>query len=152
MAGLTKYEKAILGLTVGFVIVTGAWFWSQNHVHGGYQVTTMERREDTEQADRSAECVVQADRSAERVEQTDRSAESVEQTRPDSLLPGEKINLNTADSYDLQRLPGIGEKRAEDIIAYREEHGPFQTVDELDEVSGIGSGILEGLREYAAVD
>lgn len=132
MAGLTKYEKAILGLTVGFVIVTGAWFWSQNHVHGGYQVTTMERREDTEQADRSAE--------------------SVEQTRPDSLLPGEKINLNTADSYDLQRLPGIGEKRAEDIIAYREEHGPFQTVDELDEVSGIGSGILEGLREYATVD
>lgn len=152
MAGLTKYEKAILGLTVGFVIVTGAWFWSQNHVHGGYQVTTMERREDTEQADRSAESVVQADRSAERVEQTDRSAESVEQTRPDSLLPGEKINLNTADSYDLQRLPGIGEKRAEDIIAYREEHGPFQTVDELDEVSGIGSGILEGLREYATVD
>lgn len=142
MAGLTKYEKAILGLTVGFVIVTGAWFWSQNHVHGGYQVTTMERREDTEQADRSAE----------RVEQTDRSAERVEQTRPDSLLPGEKINLNTADSYDLQRLPGIGEKRAEDIIAYREEHGPFQTVDELDEVSGIGSGILEGLREYATVD
>lgn len=132
MAGLTKYEKAILGLTVGFVIVTGAWFWSQNHVHGGYQVTTMERREDTEQ--------------------TDRSAERVEQTRPDSLLPGEKINLNTADSYDLQRLPGIGEKRAEDIIAYREEHGPFQTVDELDEVSGIGSGILEGLREYATVD
>lgn len=152
MAGLTKYEKAILGLTVGFVIVTGAWFWSQNHVHGGYQVTTMERREDTEQADRSAESVVQADRSAERVEQTDRSAERVEQTRPDSLLPGEKINLNTADSYDLQRLPGIGEKRAEDIIAYREEHGPFQTVDELDEVSGIGSGILEGLREYATVD
>lgn len=152
MAGLTKYEKAILGLTVGFVIVTGAWFWSQNHVHGGYQVTTMERREDTEQADRSAESVEQADRSAERVEQTDRSAESVEQTRPDSLLPGEKINLNTADSYDLQRLPGIGEKRAEDIIAYREEHGPFQTVDELDEVSGIGSGILEGLREYATVD
>lgn len=142
MAGLTKYEKAVLGLTVGFVIVTGAWFWSENHVHGGYQVTTMERREDTEQADRSAE----------RVEQTDRSAERVAQTRPDSLLPGEKINLNTADSYDLQRLPGIGEKRAEDIIAYREEHGPFQTVDELDEVSGIGSGILEGLREYAAVD
>lgn len=142
MAGLTKYEKAVLGLTVGFVIVTGAWFWSENHVHGGYQVTTMERREDTEQTDPSAE----------RAEQTDRSAERAEQTRPDSLLPGEKINLNTADSYELQRLPGIGEKRAEDIIAYREEHGPFQTVDELDEVSGIGSGILEGLREYAVVD
>lgn len=142
MAGLTKYEKAVLGLTVGFVIVSGAWFWSENHVHGGYQVTTMERREDTQQTDPSAE----------RVEQADPSAERAEQTRPDSLLPGEKINLNTADSYELQRLPGIGEKRAEDIIAYREEHGPFQTVDELDKVSGIGAGILEGLREYAAVD
>ena len=77
--------------------------------------------------------------------------EAAEQSRPDSLLPGEKINLNTADAYELQRLPGIGEKRAEDIIAYREEHGPFETVEQLDEVSGIGPGILEGLRDYAQV-
>ena len=61
------------------------------------------------------------------------------------------IDLNTADVYELQRLPGIGEKRAQDIVAYREEHGPFGTVDELDNVSGIGPGILEGLREYASV-
>ena len=67
---------------------------------------------------------------------------------PDSLLPGEVININTADAYDLQRLPGIGEKRAGDIVAYREEHGPFSSVDGLTEVSGIGPGILEGLREY----
>ena len=53
--------------------------------------------------------------------------------------------------YELQRLPGIGEKRAQDIVAYREEHGPFGTVDELDNVSGIGPGILKGLREYASV-
>ena len=138
MAGLTKYEKAVLGLTMGFVIVTGGWFWSQNGVHGGYQVIVMGRAEDSEPAEQSAESV--------------ESAESGEQERPDSLQPGEKINLNTADSYDLQRLPGIGEKRAEDIIAYREANGPFRTVDELDKVSGIGSGILDGLREYAAVD
>ena len=49
-------------------------------------------------------------------------------------------------------LPGIGEKRAQDIVAYREEHGPFETVDELDNVSGIGPGILEGLREYVSVE
>ena len=72
--------------------------------------------------------------------------------RPDSLLPGEVIYINAADVYELQRLPGIGEKRAMDIIAWREEHGPFQAVDELTSVSGIGPGILEGLREYAAVD
>ena len=70
--------------------------------------------------------------------------------RPDSLLPGEVIDINAADVYELQRLPGIGEKRAMDIIAWREEHGPFQTVEELTEVSGIGPVILENLREYAA--
>ena len=78
-------------------------------------------------------------------------AEGGEYARPDSLLPGERIDVNTADVYDLQRLPGIGEKRALDIIAWREEHGPFQTVDELTEISGIGPAILEGLREYARV-
>ena len=71
-----------------------------------------------------------------------------ESTRPDSLLPGETINVNTADLYDLQRLPGIGEKRAQDIITWREEHGPFLSVDGLDQVPGIGPGIVEGLREY----
>ena len=77
--------------------------------------------------------------------------EAEEDSRPDSLLPGETINVNTADAYDLQRLPGIGEKRAQDIIAWREEHGPFQTLEELTEVSGIGPVILENLRAYAAV-
>ncbi|MEM5779833.1 MAG: ComEA family DNA-binding protein, partial [Lawsonibacter sp.] len=64
----------------------------------------------------------------------------------------EVINLNTADVYDLQRLPGIGEKRAQAIVQYREEHGPFQSVEDLTQVSGIGAGILAGLAEYAAVD
>ena len=44
--------------------------------------------------------------------------------------------------YDLRRLPGIGEKRAQDIVDYREAHGPFQSVDELDNVSGIGPGTV----------
>ena len=80
------------------------------------------------------------------------SQQPQEESQPDSLLPGEKINLNTADELELQRLPGIGEKRAADIIAYREANGPFENVDELDEVPGIGQGILEGLRDYAAID
>ena len=58
--------------------------------------------------------------------------------------------MNTADEYDLQRLPGIGEKRARDIVAWREAHGPFQTVDELEQVSGIGPATVAGLREYAS--
>ena len=72
-----------------------------------------------------------------------------EKYRPDIGKDGPSfLSRSTADAYDLRRLPGIGEKRAEDIIAFREEHGPFQAVDELTEVSGIGPVILENLREY----
>lgn len=58
-----------------------------------------------------------------------------------------KINLNTATSEQLQTIPGIGAKRAEDIIAYRESHGDFQSVDDLKNVSGIGDKTLDKIRE-----
>ena len=130
MAGLSNYEKAVLALTAGFILFTGGWFWTQNRAQGEIQVTTIPRPQQ---------------------ELIQEEGEGEANSWPDSLLPGETIDLNTADVYELQRLPGIGEKRAADIVAYREEHGPFQTVDELDDVSGIGPGILEGLREYASV-
>ena len=60
----------------------------------------------------------------------------------------EVIDLNAADAYDLDRLPGIGPAKAEAILAYREEHGPFQSVDDLLSVSGIGEVTLENLRPY----
>ena len=71
--------------------------------------------------------------------------------KPDSLLEGERIDLNEADLYDLQRLPGIGEKRARDILAYRQENGPFESVEDLTLVNGIGDGIMEELRDYVTV-
>ena len=58
------------------------------------------------------------------------------------------IDINTADSETLQTLPGIGPKRAEDIIAYRESHGAFRIVEELTDVPGIGEETLSGLIEY----
>lgn len=62
-------------------------------------------------------------------------------------LPPEtgKININTADANTLQTLPGIGEKRAAAIIAYRTAHGPFRRPEDLTLVKGIGDGILAGL-------
>lgn len=53
------------------------------------------------------------------------------------------INLNTADAETLMRLPGIGEKRAAAIVAYREEHGPFASPDELVEISGISQRMVD---------
>lgn len=63
-----------------------------------------------------------------------------------------KVNLNTATEAELQTISGIGQKRAQDIIAYREEKGKFQSVDELKNVSGIGQKTLEKLKEHVTVD
>jgi competence protein ComEA len=60
--------------------------------------------------------------------------------------------LNTAGTAELTTLPGIGEKLAERIVKYREDNGKFTSVDELMNVSGIGEGKLDALREYASVE
>ena len=64
---------------------------------------------------------------------------------------GGLVDLNTATAEELMTLPGIGEKRAADIIADREANGPFRMPEDLTRVSGIGEGILEGLLEYVTV-
>ena len=62
------------------------------------------------------------------------------------------VNLNTATEADFQTISGIGQKRAQDIIAYREANGRFKSVDDLKNVSGIGAKTLEKLKEYVTVD
>ena len=57
------------------------------------------------------------------------------------------ISLSTADAAALDSLPGIGPATAAAIIAYREEHGPFQSVDELENVSGIGPATMARVRD-----
>ncbi|HFI0449687.1 TPA: helix-hairpin-helix domain-containing protein [Streptococcus suis] len=63
-----------------------------------------------------------------------------------------KVNLNTATEADLQTISGIGAKRASDIIAYREANGGFKSVDDLNNVSGIGDKTMESIRPYVTVD
>ena len=63
----------------------------------------------------------------------------------------DKINLNTASAEELTSLPGIGEVLAARIVAYREEHGPFQTLDDIMQVSGIGSKVVEEIRDLVTV-
>lgn len=63
----------------------------------------------------------------------------------------DKINLNTASAQELTSLPGIGEVLAARIIAYREKHGPFQTLDDLTRVSGIGSKVVEEIRDLVTL-
>ncbi|HFI0394955.1 TPA: helix-hairpin-helix domain-containing protein [Streptococcus suis] len=62
------------------------------------------------------------------------------------------VNLNTATEADLQTISGIGAKRAADIIAYREVNGGFKSVDDLNNVSGIGDKTMESIRSYVTVE
>ncbi len=58
----------------------------------------------------------------------------------------EKLDINSATAAELETLPGIGEGLAARIVAYREEHGPFLSVEQLDDVYGIGPAKLAALR------
>lgn len=62
-----------------------------------------------------------------------------------------KINLNTATEAELQTISGIGAKKAQEIIRFRDEQGPFKTVEELKNVSGIGEKTVERLKDMLTV-
>lgn len=62
------------------------------------------------------------------------------------------VNINTADKTQLMTLPGIGEARAEDIIAYRKNHGAFQRKEDLKKVSGIKDNMYQKLEDKIVVE
>jgi competence protein ComEA len=66
-------------------------------------------------------------------------------------VPGALVDLNTATAEQLDTLPGVGPATAAAIIAHRDQHGPFTSVDQLLDVRGIGEAKLEQLRDLVAV-
>jgi len=66
-------------------------------------------------------------------------------------IPERRYDLNEASLSDLERLPGIGFITAQTILNYRSENGPFQSVDDLVEVPGVGSAALAEIRDYLYV-
>jgi len=71
-------------------------------------------------------------------------------TQEDSYENG-KININKAGVTELVQLPGIGEEIAKRIIAYRQENGPFSSVEDLLNISGIGPTRLKNIETYITV-
>lgn len=72
--------------------------------------------------------------------------------RVPTRTPHFPINLNSATHDELLALPGIGEVRAQSIIDYRTAHGPFQAIEDIQSVDGIGAGIFEKIKDLITVD
>lgn len=93
----------------------------------------------------------------------DKALESVNLARP--VVDGEQIivgapadsaqsstiSINSADAARLQELPGVGPVIAERIVQWREKNGPFQSIDELTEISGIGPSMIEQIRDMVGM-
>ena len=65
--------------------------------------------------------------------------------------PNSKLNINRATAAQLEALPGVGPVLAESIIDYRDSHGGFRRIEELDSVSGIGPSMMRKLKDSVTV-
>lgn len=68
------------------------------------------------------------------------------------MVMAEGVNINTADAQTLaSTIVGVGQKKAQAIIDFREEHGDFKSIDELTQVKGIGLKLVEKNRDKLTV-
>lgn len=118
---ISAWEKGILAATAAFLLLTIGFYWKQNDVEP-YRVETQTRWVREVGADLS-----------------------------NSPAQIGLVNINTASVWQLQTLPGIGQVRAERIVADREENGPFRIPEDIVRVSGIGEGTLKNIIDYITV-
>jgi competence protein ComEA len=68
-----------------------------------------------------------------------------------ATAPGGKVNINTASAQELEALPGIGPSLAQRIVEYRTAHGPFRSIEEIKNVTGIGEKIFEQIQNLIEI-
>lgn len=132
---------SLLAVTLLFVGFTLGFFLGRNTVHGPVVLSSPQNA--------PAE-TVQTETQTPIPDPTAPSGDTAS-TLPTPPSVPEKINVNTADLAQLTTLPGIGPVLAQRILDYREENGPFASLDALTNVEGIGTKRLEGILEYATV-
>ena len=79
-------------------------------------------------------------------------AAALPEQQPESLAKDDgKVNLNTATKEELQTLPGIGEAKAQSIVAWREEHGSFTQIEDIMKIDGIKEGVFSKIKDSVKV-
>lgn len=83
---------------------------------------------------------------------TAEEAAALPEQQPESLAKDDgKVNLNTATKEELQTLPGIGEAKAQSIVAWREEHGSFTQIEDIMKIEGIKEGVFSKIKDCVKV-
>jgi competence protein ComEA len=70
----------------------------------------------------------------------------------DKLAPGQQLNINTASASELEKLPGIGPTKAQAIVDYRTQNGNFKSIEDIENVKGIKSGVFSKVKDYIKVE
>lgn len=142
---ISRLELILLAVTAAFLLLAAGYFLGARSGTEPYRVEALPPAAETGAPAQPPETAAPAVTGTVSPE-TEGSLPAVTAAAPD------KVNINTASAEELETLPGIGEKRAADIIADREANGPFRLPEDLTRVSGIGEGILEGLIDYITVE
>ncbi len=80
------------------------------------------------------------------------ATEKAAKAAPEKPVLSGKININTANTEQLEILPRIGTKTAQSIIEYRTQNGPFKKIEDITNVKGIGEKTLEELKGYIILE
>lgn len=120
---VSKAEKAALALCAAFVLFFAGWFAGELRRDESYTVTS--------------DALFPADATPAPPQST--------------FVSDVLVDLNTAQLDDLTGLPGIGEAKAQAILDYRREHGPFRRVEDIMQIKGIGEGIFQQLEPYITI-
>lgn len=134
-----QYRFYIGGILI-FIILTGSVFLVWDKVNRSQK-----------QNESQTILNLQAENEKLRQELSSQSKQLVAGAATESQNQSGKININTADAVELDKIPGIGPARAADIINYRETHNGFKTIEEMKNIKGIGDKTFESMKHLITV-